>query len=163
MSRALCGAPRVPFKVAWQHATKPAAVVKLQRLRRDASIQTPSSCTTAAKGGQQQWRRRAVTSATAVTDIGEGSSVCVLGAGVVGLTAALRIKQALPGVDVTVVAELFGADTTSDGAGGLWKPYTLGDTPPQLVNRWGQETFDHYMQLYQSPEAPAAGRQYAQA
>lgn len=158
----ICGAPRAPIKVARQHATVPAAVVKLQRLRRAVSDQTPSSCTAAVKGGQRQWRRRAVTGAAVATP-GEGSSVCVLGAGVVGLTAALRIKQALPGADVTVVAELFGADTTSDGAGGLWKPYTLGDTPPQLVNRWGQETFDHYMQLYQSPEAPAAGQQCARA
>jgi hypothetical protein len=33
--------------------------------------------------------------------------VCVLGGGVVGLTSALRIKQALPDVDVTVMAETF--------------------------------------------------------
>jgi hypothetical protein len=32
-----------------------------------------------------------------------------------------------------------------------------GDTPPELVNRWGQDTFDHYLALYQSPEAPEAG------
>lgn len=32
-----------------------------------------------------------------------------------------------------------------------------GDTLPQLANRWGQDTLQHYLQLYQSPEAPAAG------
>ena len=32
--------------------------------------------------------------------------------------------QALPGAAVTVVAEAWD-DTTSHGAGGLWKPYTL--------------------------------------
>ena len=32
-----------------------------------------------------------------------------------------------------------------------------GDTPPALANRWGADTFDHYMSLYQSAEAPAAG------
>ena len=84
--------------------------------------------------------------------------VCVLGAGVVGLTAALRIKQLMPGVGVTVVAELWGADTTSDGAAGLWKPFTLGAAAePALVQRWGQATLDHYLQLYQSPQAAAAG------
>lgn len=38
-------------------------------------------------------------------------------------------------------------------------PCTLaqGDTPPELVNRWGCDTLDHYLALYQSPEAPAAG------
>lgn len=34
---------------------------------------------------------------------------------------------------------------------------TQGDTPPELVNRWGCNTLDHYLALYQSPEAPAAG------
>lgn len=51
-------------------------------------------------------------------------SVCVVGGGVIGLTSALRIKQALPAAEVTVVAEAFEA-TTSHGAAGLWKPYTL--------------------------------------
>lgn len=32
-----------------------------------------------------------------------------------------------------------------------------GDTPAHLVNKWGKDTLDHYLQLYQSPEAPAAG------
>lgn len=72
------------------------------------------------------------------------------------MTSALRIKQALPAATVTVVAEQL-EDTTSHCAGGLWKPYTLGDTPPELVNRWGCDTLDHYLALYQSPEAPAAG------
>lgn len=35
--------------------------------------------------------------------------------------------------------------------------FTQGDTPPELVNRWGCDTLDHYLGLYQSPEAPAAG------
>lgn len=55
---------------------------------------------------------------------GGGASICVIGAGVIGLTAALRIKHALPGAAVAIVAESFD-DTTSHGAGGLWKPYTL--------------------------------------
>lgn len=50
--------------------------------------------------------------------------MAVIGGGVIGLTSALRICRALPGVGVTVVAERF-EDTTSHGAGGLWKPYTL--------------------------------------
>lgn len=31
------------------------------------------------------------------------------------------------------------------------------------VNRWGKETFDHYMSIYFSPEAPAAGVLYTSA
>ncbi len=39
------------------------------------------------------------------------------------------------------------------------KPYTLGETPAELVNKWGKATLDHYMQLYFSPEAGEAGGQ----
>ncbi|KAI3427267.1 hypothetical protein D9Q98_007199 [Chlorella vulgaris] len=107
--------------------------------------------------GRNAPRRNAAAAATATATANPSAAdVCVLGGGVVGLTSALRIKQARPDIDVTVMAETF-SDTTSHGAAGLWKPFTLGDTPPDLVNRWGQDTFDHYMQLYQSVEAPEAG------
>ena len=49
------------------------------------------------------------------------ASVCVLGAGVVGLTTALRLRQAMPHLHVTLLAENFGLDTTSHGSGGLWE------------------------------------------
>lgn len=52
-------------------------------------------------------------------------------------------RQELRGAAVTVVADQFGRATTSDGSGGLWEPYKLGDTPPELVNRWGAETYEH--------------------
>ena len=41
-----------------------------------------------------------------------------------------------------MLAKGFGRDTTSSGAGGLWEPYKLGETPPELVNRWSSETLD---------------------
>ena len=50
-----------------------------------------------------------------------GGTVCVLGAGVIGLTTALRIRQELPHLRVTLVAEDFGVNTTSHGSGGLWE------------------------------------------
>ena len=67
--------------------------------------------------------------------------VVVLGAGVVGLSTALRLSQELPGTAITVVADRFDLDTTTSGAAGLWEPFKLSDTPPELVNRWGGETF----------------------
>ena len=51
--------------------------------------------------------------------------VCVLGAGFVGLATAVRLQEEAK-VGVTVVAKAFDQDTTSHGAGGLWKPYSLG-------------------------------------
>lgn len=45
--------------------------------------------------------------------------VVVVGAGVVGLSTAVCIAEALPFCSVTVVAEKFSPDTTSDGAAGI--------------------------------------------
>lgn len=83
--------------------------------------------------------------------------VAVLGAGVIGLTSAVQLLERLPGLRVTLLAEHFGADTTSYGAGGLWKPYALGSTPAALVARWGAATLEHYLRLHASPEAAPAG------
>ena len=65
--------------------------------------------------------------------------VCVLGAGVVGLTTALQLLQDLPGVRVHVVAEKYGDDTLTAGAGGLWMPYALGTRPLDGIDRLMEE------------------------
>ena len=64
-----------------------------------------------------------------------------MGAGVIGLSTALRIRQSQPGVEVCVLASSFDVDTTSDGAAGLWEPYKLGDTPIDRINGWAAETY----------------------
>lgn len=53
-------------------------------------------------------------------------SIAVLGAGVIGLAAGIRLLNECPNVSVTIFADLTGSETTSQGAGGLWMPYTLG-------------------------------------
>jgi glycine/D-amino acid oxidase-like deaminating enzyme len=61
--------------------------------------------------------------------------ICVLGAGVVGLTTALRLLTRFPEADLTIFAEKFGGDTTTAGAAGVWQPYKLSETPEDLVDR----------------------------
>jgi glycine/D-amino acid oxidase-like deaminating enzyme len=51
--------------------------------------------------------------------------VCVLGAGVAGLTTAVRIAEEVPGARVQVIAEKWSGDTTTHGAAGLWQPYKV--------------------------------------
>ena len=51
---------------------------------------------------------------------GASGGVAVLGAGIIGLTAATLLRALTP--DVTVYAEKFTPDTTSDVAGGQWSP-----------------------------------------
>ena len=69
--------------------------------------------------------------------------IVVLGAGVIGLTSALRLCDELPTAKVTVLAEKLENETTTAGAAGLWEPYKLSDTPPELIRRWGRDTFEH--------------------
>ncbi|XP_035699097.1 D-aspartate oxidase-like isoform X2 [Branchiostoma floridae] len=83
--------------------------------------------------------------------------VCVVGAGVVGLSSAVCIQEKVPGVQVTVLSEKFSPHTTSDGAAGFWEPHILNDTPQELIRRWGDETWDHLKTLYLSPVACDAG------
>lgn len=57
--------------------------------------------------------------------------VGVLGAGIVGMTSALELSNTFPSCQVTVIADKFNQDTTSDGAAGIFRPGTSfsGPTP----------------------------------
>ena len=51
-----------------------------------------------------------------------GKKICVLGAGVVGLSTALRLTELCATANITIIAKEFNNSTTSDGAGGLFRP-----------------------------------------
>lgn len=53
---------------------------------------------------------------------GASGGVAVLGAGVMGLTAATLLAEVTPRLEVTVYADKFTPHTTSDVAGGQWSP-----------------------------------------
>lgn len=59
--------------------------------------------------------------------------VSVVGAGVIGVTTAVAVKEAFPSAEVTVFADAFSPDTTGDGSAGLWGPYILGKTDPEKI------------------------------
>jgi len=73
--------------------------------------------------------------------------VRVVGAGVIGLSCAVRLREA--GVDAHVVARELGAGTTSAAAAALWYPYRVG--PPQRVRAWGLVTLAELMRLAADP------------
>jgi D-amino-acid oxidase len=62
----------------------------------------------------------------------------VVGAGVVGLTAAVRLREA--GVAADVVAREEPADTTSAVAAALWYPYRA--LPAERVTAWSAATYE---------------------
>jgi hypothetical protein len=50
--------------------------------------------------------------------------ICIIGAGTVGLSQAIRIKEALGNnANITIIADKFLDKTTSFVAAGLWEPY----------------------------------------
>ncbi|CAI9742473.1 D-amino-acid oxidase-like [Octopus vulgaris] len=85
--------------------------------------------------------------------------ICVLGAGIIGLYSAVRILEDLQNVDVTVIAEKFSPNNTSDVAAGFWIPHKMGSTNISLIKRWGDETFQYLLNLHESPMASELGIQ----
>ena len=76
--------------------------------------------------------------------------VGVLGGGVIGLTCALELIQA--GFQhVTIIADKWTPNTTSDGAAAFWERR-------QLPHRtWAKATMQHYLKLIETGEANEAG------
>ncbi|KAM6968517.1 D-aspartate oxidase [Tautogolabrus adspersus] len=83
--------------------------------------------------------------------------VAVVGAGVVGFSTAVCIAQALPYCSVTLLAEKFSPDTTSDGAAGILWPVTFPDIPLERQRSWFKDSFDHLLAIAQSQHSPEAG------
>lgn len=85
--------------------------------------------------------------------------VAVIGAGIVGLTTAINIQKLMPSCAVTILADKFTSETTSHGAGGLFRPNTehiLG-VDPDTICRWSEASFKFYSSLATSSEACDSG------
>ncbi|XP_033755736.1 uncharacterized protein LOC117338489 [Pecten maximus] len=77
---------------------------------------------------------------------GRMSRICVIGAGVVGLSTGINIQKLLPNVSVQIIADRFEEETTSIGAGGLFRPnagHTKGH-PEDVARKWANETWKFY-------------------
>ncbi|XP_076303870.1 D-aspartate oxidase-like [Lasioglossum baleicum] len=83
--------------------------------------------------------------------------VAVVGAGIIGVTSALAVKNAFPRFEVCVFADEFSPDTTGDGSAGLWSPYLLGETPVDQVQKWAGITFRWLEGFWRSGQAPEIG------
>jgi len=66
--------------------------------------------------------------------------ITVIGCGVIGLTSALRLREA--GRDVQILAERLPPHTTSDKAGALCFPFKAG--PPERCLGWAEESLGVY-------------------
>lgn len=72
----------------------------------------------------------------------------VFGAGVVGLTTALELQERIRNARVTVIADNFKEDTTSDRAAGIFSPanYFSGPTP-EITQNWINYSYNFYKDL----------------
>jgi D-amino-acid oxidase len=77
------------------------------------------------------------------------SRVIVIGAGVVGLSCALRLQQA--GHQVDVVARDLPLETTSAVAAAIWYPYRA--FPVERVTGWSATSYVEYERLSKDPDS----------
>jgi D-amino-acid oxidase len=73
--------------------------------------------------------------------------VTVVGAGVIGMTCAVRLAES--GIDVDVLARDLPEETTSAIAGGLWLPFLA--EPVDAVTRWAAASLAVFEQLAGDP------------
>lgn len=55
--------------------------------------------------------------------------IAIIGAGIIGVSTAYRLKTTFPDLDVTVISKDFSPNTVSDVAAGFWEPIYFGKTP----------------------------------
>lgn len=85
-------------------------------------------------------------------------NVCVVGAGVIGLTTALELQRELRNANVTVLADRFEQDTCSDVAAGLFRPSTSFAGPTEEITRkWISDAYNHWDELRRTEYAARAG------
>lgn len=75
--------------------------------------------------------------------------VIVVGAGVVGLSCAVRLAEA--GYETAVVARDLPAETTSAVAAAVWYPYLA--EPRDRVAAWSRSTYDEFVKLAAEQES----------
>jgi D-amino-acid oxidase len=77
------------------------------------------------------------------------TDVLVVGCGVIGLTAGVRMREA--GLGVRIVTAALPLQTTSSVAAALWYPYKA--YPEDRVLSWGSRTFEVFEELTHVPES----------
>jgi D-amino-acid oxidase len=73
----------------------------------------------------------------------------VVGCGVIGLTTAIRLREA--GLSVEIVTAALPPDTTSSVAAAIWYPYKAH--PEDRVLSWGSRSFEVFEELAHLPES----------
>ncbi|XP_052873045.1 D-aspartate oxidase [Anopheles cruzii] len=85
-------------------------------------------------------------------------NVCVVGAGVVGLTTALELQRELRNANVTILADRFEKDTCSDVAAGLFRPGTsFSGCTEEITRKWISDAYSYWDELRKTEHSFRAG------
>uniref|UniRef100_A0A8D8R5Z8 D-aspartate oxidase n=1 Tax=Cacopsylla melanoneura TaxID=428564 RepID=A0A8D8R5Z8_9HEMI len=80
--------------------------------------------------------------------MGSNYKVAILGAGVVGLSTAIEFQSRFPSCELTLIADKFTLDTTSDGAAGLFDPSPSFMGPDfETTREWIKYSYEYYKGL----------------
>lgn len=75
--------------------------------------------------------------------------VMVIGCGVIGLTAAIRLRES--GIDAVIQTAALPRETTSSVAAAIWYPYRA--YPEDRVLQWGKHAFEIFKELSKNEES----------
>lgn len=78
--------------------------------------------------------------------------IAVVGAGIMGMSAAYFIKETFPHFDVSVYAEKMSPHTTSDGAAGICVGAPVEKNSREKVNKWVKATVDYAHNIIRTDE-----------
>ncbi|KAK7475015.1 hypothetical protein BaRGS_00033762 [Batillaria attramentaria] len=89
--------------------------------------------------------------------------IAVIGAGIVGLTTAVNVQKMVPDARVTIFADKFGNDTTSSGAGGIYRPtgQLIKGVSEETLKKWVTDSWEYFSSLAMSPLAKETGQTLA--
>ncbi|XP_028402940.1 D-aspartate oxidase-like [Dendronephthya gigantea] len=73
--------------------------------------------------------------------------VAIIGAGIIGVSTAICLQDSDPSLELTIIADKFSPNTTSDGGAGLWSCHPgkwVKGSKPEKQRQWGEGTL-HYL------------------
>lgn len=86
--------------------------------------------------------------------------IAIVGAGIVGLSTAVNIQRLIPAARITIIADKFDTDTTSSGAGGLYRPTSqlVHGVATDIIKKWVKASWDYFTSLAMSSLAKETGQ-----
>ena len=60
-------------------------------------------------------------------------NIAIIGGGIIGTSTALNLIRKYPEYNITLIAQTFTPQTTSDGAAGHWEPFCMSGSLEDVI------------------------------